>query len=261
MNPKSWIGWSFFVLFCFGCGTHTPQSYDSDQKANAVHASAATFSRGPFPNVFVLSADFQLPKIESNRGWYTNWFILKEGSGFGGPFLQIGLIRDNAIHDSSLRPYIAGRNGAGPFYYKSFNAITSATHRLSIIGSAKKLTFSVDRKLIAIVDRTKAFPAGSERLYLQIAHEVETPGDHADGTISNIRLSQDGAVAQPLTDLDCFNFHQGLKLHRIHDGFTAIGIFDKNASEETREDKWGDCFRWYPWVWFRGSVTNFNSGR
>jgi hypothetical protein len=251
----------FLCAFLLGCGTHTPQSYDSDQKANAVHASAATFSRGPFPNVFVLSADFQLPKIESNRGWYTNWFILKEGSGFGGPFLQIGLIRDNEIHDSSLRPYIAGRNGTGPFYYKSFNAITSATHRLSITGSAKKLTFFVDGKLIAIVDRTKAFPPGSGRLYLQIAHEVETPGDRADGTIWNLRLSQEGAVSQPLADLDCFNFHHGLRLYTNHDGFTATGKFDKNASEETREDKWGACFRWYPWLWLRGGIKNSNSGR
>ncbi len=174
---------------------------------------------------FSLAATFTLPRATANRGlFYSNWLLLIPVRS--SAFVQLELMRwkKYRYRDEIALTWTLPH---GQLVYRDTGIfLNDGPHQLSIGVRRSTIAFGVDGRTICSAPE-RAFFSAADHLYYQIGTEVAQIGDRPVGTVSNIRLKQDGASEPAQVAIQCIYRGYGTSWERGGSGvFTAAGVFD-----------------------------------
>ncbi len=192
--------------------------------ATAPNGIAILYAKGPFAFHYDAAATMALPRVRSQRSWYSVWLMLVADRGVEPlGFLQGGLIRW-AGDGYALSAFVAFRKPGGELVFRDLGKIQTGPHRLRLLGIGNDVRFQVDGRTLYTFKRERYMPRGS-KTYLQVGAEVKALFDRAVGTVWNLRVRRDGeSHAQPWEPA-CIRYDRGLHFVRVGDRFVADGYF------------------------------------
>lgn len=191
----------------------------------APNGIAILYAKGPFAQHYEADATLALPRVRSQRSWYSVWMMLVADRGVEPlGFLQGGLIRW-AGDGYALSAFVAFRRPGGRLVFRDLGKIHAGAHRVRLLGDGNSVRFQVDGKTLFDFTRDRYMSRGSEA-YLQVGAEVKAPFDRAVGTVWHLRLRRDGELrAQPWNPA-CIRYDRGLHFVRVGYRFVADGYFN-----------------------------------
>ena len=192
--------------------------------ATAPNGIAILYAKGPFAYRYEAGANMALPRVRSQRSWYSVWLMLVADRGVEPlGFLQGGLIRWSG-DGYALSAFVAFRKPGGALVFRDLGKIHSGPHRLRLVGLGNEVRFQVDGKTLYTFTRERYMPRGS-KAYLQVGAEVKAPFDRAVGTVWGLRIRRDDQRHAHPWDPACIRYDRGLHFVRVKDRFVAAGYF------------------------------------
>ena len=191
----------------------------------APNGIAILYAKGPFAHRYEANATLALPRVPSQRSWYSVWMMLVAGRGVAPlGFLQGGLIRW-AGDGYALSAFVAFRQPGGKLVFRDLGKLRAGAHRVRLLGSGNTVRFQVDGKTFFTFARNRYMPKGSQT-YLQVGAEVKAPFDRAVGTVWHLRLRRDGELRARRWNPACIRYDRGLHFVRVGERFVADGYFN-----------------------------------
>jgi len=191
----------------------------------APNGIAILYAKGPFAHHYEADATLALPRVRSQKSWYSVWMMLVADRGVAPlGFLQGGLIRW-AGDGYALSAFVAFRRPGGSLVFRDLGKLRAGAHRVRLLGGGNSVRFQVDGKTLFEFSRHRYMPKGSET-YLQVGAEVKAPFDRAVGTVWHLRLRRDGERRARRWDPACIRYDRGLHFVRVGYRFVADGYFN-----------------------------------
>jgi hypothetical protein len=198
----------------------TPQAYDQLPKNAASNVDLG----GDFRDDFGVRADFTLPLVAGNSGFYSNWIILIPYRAKA--FVQLELMRWKK-YDFREEIGLTWSDHDGNLFYRDTEVfVADVPHNLGIAVRGKTIVFTVDGAEICHASKDAFFDA-SDVLYYQLGTEVAHVGDHPAGTLSNIEIKDGAWDTYYPADPHCIYHGYGVSWEYLGNGnYQAEGVFD-----------------------------------
>jgi hypothetical protein len=207
-------------------------------EASTSRANASVVMTHGFREKLAASAVFDLPPVPPQKDSPS----LQTTFYQRGAYIQGGIIRTPANHFRMNAFLVGGSSSFPKGYTYNFGFLPDGPHVVALAGDAEKIDFTIDGKLIDRLPRAKYLPVqAASATWLMLGTIVDTPGDSAYGTISNIEVLGDGDAALVPVVPKCVVTKGGLEMRRDGDRWILGGTFthgvDVRYARCTRRDK------------------------
>jgi hypothetical protein len=222
------------VLLLLPLGTAGCRAKASESRPlrhEAENGMAAVTYAGRLKDGLSFSANLDLPKIPTNRGWYCVWIMVAELAEaravpyrpYSPAMLQVGLIRWD--EHRRLQPFTATAHHGKGLNFKSIPEYVSGAHGFEIAVDSSTVDLMMDGRSLLSTPRSEFFDE-HRPIYLKIAAEVYAVGDFASGSVDEIRLVRGTRREQPPVPWAAFE-DRGLRFACEGNGkWRATGQFD-----------------------------------
>jgi len=190
----------------------------------------------PTRDGYSASAYLDLPRVTSNRGWYGVWVMLLGQNSEGVPFIQAGLMRqeaEKAVPGVALAPFIAFRRRGQAITYVQLPPFKGngkrCSHYFAVNRSGSTVSIRMDGKTV-LSEPAREFMDAKEPMDVTFAAELFRYGDRASGIISDVELSP-----SPVSPLRPYNVQKvwggrGVHIEHFARRFQAEGIFHRRGT-------------------------------
>jgi hypothetical protein len=234
------------ILTQSGCGIHVADLLHIRhiEAAPRIDGKVILYPTGHFVRHAVVQADLSLPPQPGNKDWYAVLIMLTAypRQGVTDPAsIQIGIIRYRS-HDFAPTAYIGiqKENERSVYRWRRDLRLEGDGGHAAIALTDDRIMIEFNGQKLLSIPRREVFRKGA-RPYIQVAAQVNQPGDRVSGAIRNLLVqSDDDATLDPVTT-PCVYEDPELHMTRAGNDYDAQGIFKAGSGFSMFVETFGHC--------------------